>query len=158
KLVKRARELDYDALALTDDHVLYGAITFYQTCQKYGIKPILGMVTWVEEEQSVPASSVLLATNNAWYRNLIRLITYLQHNKMKSIAFNDLALYVSHVVGILPANNSVLASLLVEKPFTKVDAYVQRWMRVFGEDDFYLGIQDHGLAEERKIQTPLKAF
>src|SRR5699024_2053006 len=40
----------------------------------------------------------------------------------------------------------------------KVDAYVQRWMRVFGEDDFYLGIQDHGLAEERKIQTPLKAF
>lgn len=158
KLVKRAWELDYDALALTDDHVLYGAITFYQTCQKYGIKPILGMVTWVEEEQGVPASCVLLAKNNAGYRNLIRLSTYLQQNQMKTIAFNDLAPYVSHVVGILPANNSVLASLLVEKPFTKVDAYVQRWMRVFGEDDFYLGIQDHGLAEERKIQTPLKAF
>src|SRR5699024_5498903 len=82
----------------------------------------------------------------------------LEQNQMKTIAFNDLAQYVSHVVGMLPANNSVLASLVVEKPFTTVDAYVQGWMRVFGEDDFYLGIQDHGLAEERKIQTPLTAF
>src|SRR5699024_3646658 len=142
KLVKRAWELDYDALALTDDHVLYGAITFYQTCQKYGIKPILGMVTWVEEEQGVPASCVLLAKNNAGYRNLIRLSTYLQQNQMKTIAFNDLAPYVSHFVGILPANNLVLSSFLFEKTFTKVDEYFYRLMCVCVEDDVVVCIID----------------
>src|SRR3989344_6346532 len=85
QLIKRAKELGMDSLAITDHGNLYGAIEFYQTAQKHGIKPIIGCEAYVCENMhdKTPAGPdsrnyfhlILLAKNNQGYQNLIKLVT-----------------------------------------------------------------------------------
>nr|MDD6335437.1 PHP domain-containing protein [bacterium] len=82
-LAARARELGYKALAITDHGAMYGVVDFYNACKKEGIKPILGIETYVTQGamQERPATGgqrdyahlVLLAQNETGYRNLVKL-------------------------------------------------------------------------------------
>src|SRR3989344_7508918 len=81
-LVKHAKELEMEALALTDHGVLYGAIEFYQKAKKAGINPIIGMETYVARgnmQDRTPGIDdtryhlTLLAQNSEGYHNLVRL-------------------------------------------------------------------------------------
>lgn len=83
-MVKRAKELGMDSLALTDHGSLYGAIEFYQKAKKAGIKPIIGCEIYIAENMRdrQPTTDrrdyfhlVLLAKNNTGYQNLIKLVT-----------------------------------------------------------------------------------
>src|SRR5690625_4584961 len=70
KLVERAYELGFHSLALTDENVLYGAISFYNACKKRNIKPILGIIVSIKEgDDNTPI--ILLAENNDGYRQLM---------------------------------------------------------------------------------------
>ncbi|MCM2675271.1 PHP domain-containing protein [Alkalicoccobacillus plakortidis] len=75
ELVQTAKNLGYEALALTDYHVMYGSIPFYQACLKHGIKPIIGLeITVIEQtknghEELFPLR--LLAKSNAGYKELL---------------------------------------------------------------------------------------
>ena len=80
ELVKKAKALGMDALAITDHGAMYGVIDFYKECQKQGIKPILGMEAYVaprslkdREGQREYAHLILLAKNQTGYQNLMRL-------------------------------------------------------------------------------------
>src|SRR5699024_2493171 len=77
QLVKKASDLQFQSLALTDEHVLYGAIKFYKACLAYNIKPIIGMIITVINDDQNEESCILLAKNNTGYKNLIRLSTRL---------------------------------------------------------------------------------
>src|SRR3989344_6471760 len=81
-LVKRAKELAMPAVALTDHGTMYGAVDFYKTCKKEGIKPLIGMegyvVTKNHQEKSGQSENyhlLLLAKNYQGYKNLMRLST-----------------------------------------------------------------------------------
>ncbi|MBQ8062579.1 MAG: PHP domain-containing protein [Clostridia bacterium] len=84
ELVARAKELGQDTLALTDHGVMYGAVAFYKTCQKAGIKPVLGVEAYVVAgshlDKAGPLANerhhlVLLCENNEGYENLMKLVS-----------------------------------------------------------------------------------
>jgi DNA polymerase III subunit alpha len=81
-LVKRTKELGMDAIALTDHGALYGAVEFYGAAKRNGVKPILGVETYVAPRDRFSKEAtekyyhlVLLAENNAGWKNLIKLVT-----------------------------------------------------------------------------------
>src|SRR5690625_562073 len=76
-LVERAKEMKFDALALTDEAVLYGAISFYQACLQHGIKPIFGLTLSLYHEGDT-VKCILLAKSNKGYKNLINISTNIQ--------------------------------------------------------------------------------
>src|SRR5690625_6286047 len=90
KLVERAKELQFESLALTDHHVLHGAIPFYKACSKHGIKPIIGMTVNVREQDETIEQCTLLAKNTAGYQQLIRLSTELNTNEKEAMEKDDL--------------------------------------------------------------------
>lgn len=157
-LVEKASELQFDALALTDEHVLYGVIPFYKACQQHGIKPIIGMIVMVADEQQESAKCILLAKNNAGYKNLIKISTWIQYNEKTMIPIEELNGLTRELICILPANNPKLEAILQSKAHEEAVSYLHIWRELFDDGDFYLGIQDHGLKNERAIHHPLKAF
>ncbi|MFD1038110.1 DNA polymerase III subunit alpha [Virgibacillus byunsanensis] len=158
KLVEKASSLHFDALALTDEHVLYGAISFYKTCERYGVKPIIGMSVKVLDEDQQMVSCILLAKSNKGYNQLSKLSTYIQQHKQESITIKELQSFIYDLICILPTDNKIVESLLLTEPYMKAKGYIQTWRNMFHDEDFYFGILDHGLENDRKVQTSLKAF
>src|SRR5271169_1234700 len=81
-LVARAKELGMDSIALTDHGVLYGAIEFYKTAKKMGIKPILGVEAYVAPRDRFSKESsekyyhlILLCENETGWKNLVKLVS-----------------------------------------------------------------------------------
>lgn len=158
KLVDKARELQFDALALTDEHVLYGTIPFYKACKANGIKPIIGMTVEVRTAEDETETCVLLAKNNQGYKNLTKMSTHIQLSKKTGIEKADFEFYSNGLICILPAVNNSMEYLLLNETHDKVKAYLETAWNMFHSDDFYIGIQDHGLETERKINNSLKSF
>ena len=85
ELVKRAKELGMDSLAITDHGVMYGVIDFYKACQKEGIHPVLGCEVYVAPGSRLDREAgagedryyhlILLAENNKGYENLMRIVS-----------------------------------------------------------------------------------
>jgi DNA polymerase-3 subunit alpha len=110
ELVKRAKELDMPALALTDHGVMYGAIEFYKACKKEGIKPIIGVEAYIAErtlhdkEANIDSKRyhlTLLAKNHTGYKNLMRLVStsYLEGYYYKPRM--DLEIIREHAEGLI---------------------------------------------------------
>lgn len=158
KLIQHAKKHDHEALALTDEHVLYGVVPFYRACVKAGIKPIIGMVAHTMDAYDRPASIILLAKTDAGYQQLLLLSTYLQENTLDYISKEELAHYQSGLIGILLPSNSPLEEMLLSDTYEHVEDYVRSWRQLFNQDDFYIGITDHGQDIERKLQQSLKAY
>lgn len=156
-LVQRASELQFSAVALTDEHVLYGVIPFYKACRKHGIKPIIGMVVNMENQDREKEQCILLAKNNTGYQNLIKLSTHIQMGKQSSVDKKALCSFAGDLLCILPTTER-FARLLDSTSHDEAAAYVHRWQEMFSQEDFYLGIQDHGLDSERRIHKSLKIF
>lgn len=116
KLVERAHELNYPSLALTDEGVLYGAISFYQACEKRQIKPIIGLIVDyvldTETQETVPV--ILLAKNNQGYEQLIQISTNIQFER----EWGNL-LEGANLIGIVSTENHSLKSLLMQEDFTQ---------------------------------------
>lgn len=158
KLVEKAKNEQFNALALTDEHVLYGTVPFYKACIQKGIKPIIGMVTHTKDASDREASVILLAKNNKGYKQLLLLSTYIQENHLSHISMDKLASYCEGLIGILFPAGSPLEDLLLSDTHENADTYVGTWREMFDEGDFYIGVTDHGLDAERKMQTSLKAY
>ena len=159
KLINQAKKLDFDALALTDEHVLYGVVPFYQACLKNGIKPIIGMIVNVKNETEDIEKFILLAKNNDGYKTLGKLSTVLGMNHKTSLQLEALENQAENIICIMPTgNHTKLRSLIDTSSHEKVMDYIEPWKRAFSDGDFYLGIQDHGLQQEQAIIQSLKRF
>lgn len=158
KLVERASELQLTALALTDIHVLNGVIPFYKACQKKGIKPIIGMTIFVENEQNCREKCILLAENNQGYQQLIRLSTWLNTNDAQTLDKSELRHYTDGLLGILPVYDNPVKQQFNTASFADIKEDIDHWSTIFKKDAFYLGIQDHGLPEEQVLNQQVKAF
>ncbi|GGB27579.1 DNA polymerase III subunit alpha [Lentibacillus populi] len=158
KLVNKAKELDFQALALTDEQVLSGVIPFYKKCRQEGIKPIIGMTVYVKSDEQREDTCILLAKNNQGYQQLVKLSSYIQTNQFNAIEKENLQKFTTGIIGIFPATNAKLKSLIRSESHEEISAYIDTWKNCFAANDFYLGVADHGGREEKEINASLKAF
>ena len=165
KLVARAKELRFPAIALTDHGNLFGGIDFYLAAQKAGIKPILGCELYVapggrrergSHEGGYEGANHLtvLARNGAGYRNLIKLVSraYLEGFYYKPRV--DRELLAEHADGLLVLSgclNSEVSRLLSAGDALRARAAAGWHQEVFGREHYFMEVQAHGLEEQVKV-------
>lgn len=153
ELVGRAKEYEMSALALTDNGNFYGAIEFYQACQKAKIKPILGIDAYLaprtlfdKEPNDKPSGRiVLLAQNNVGYRNLIELVTqsYMHGFYYRPrVDHAHLEKYSEGVIAIIPSFSGETSHALKNGDEEKARATLSWYQSIF-KDRCYLEISHH---------------
>ncbi len=153
-IIKRAKELDMNAIALTDHGNLYGAIEFYKKALKENIKPIIGVEAYIAPNglQNKRAKIdderyhlTLLAKNDAGWKNLIQLVTISNLEGFYYKPRIDKELLKKHSEGLICLSgcfSGELQRLLKSKRIAEAEKLVEWYKSVFG-DDFYLEVQPH---------------
>ncbi len=164
---KRAAECGHSAVALTDHGVMYGAVAFYTACKKEGIKPIIGCEVYVSHTNRFdktptagkPYHLVLLCENEIGYKNLIYLVSKGYTEGFYSKPRVDIELLKEHSEGLI-ALSACLAgavpSLLSAGDFDGAMKYAEEMSCIFGKDNFFIELQNHGLAEQQQILDSLE--
>lgn len=166
QLVEKTKERGWDAVAITDHGNMYGALQFYSACLAAGIKPIIGTEFYLCDNLHVKAGKqklyhqILLAKNNTGYKNLL---------KLNSIAFKDGFYYKpridfdtlkEHSEGLICLSaclaGKVPQSILLGQ-FEEAERAAKWFKDIFGED-FYLEVQNHGLAEQQEVNKFLRVL
>ena len=140
KLVAQAKHLNSSALALTDESVLYGAISFYQNCKQNGIKPIIGMQVTIEiEELQHSISAVLLAKNNEGYQHLIALSTSLQLGNTCNLEL--LEKYQENLFCILSSSVLSMRQMINQHAYAALEQVYEILTTYIAANNLYLGIE-----------------
>ncbi len=174
KVVKRAKQLNMPAIAMTDHGNMYGAVAFYNECKKQGVKPIIGTEFYVCDDLTVKGKLktnddegysdrrhlVLIAKNEQGYKSLC---------KLNSIAFRDgfyykpridlktLKEYSQGLICLSACLGGDIPQAILMRDFNKAEKLVQFFKETFGED-FYLEIQNHGLDEQAIVNAQLRVY
>ena len=161
----RAVELGMGAVALTDHGNLYGAIEFYNTAKSKGIKPLVGCELYLVETsrlekhgRSDEGKSIfhlgLLAKNLTGYQNLLKLVSDAHLKGFYYKPRTDLETLAKHAEGLI-GFTGCLASLVPQHLlYDRLDEARQacaRFVDIFGRENYFVEIQDHGIPEQRKI-------
>ncbi|MEF9919376.1 MAG: PHP domain-containing protein, partial [Eubacterium sp.] len=169
-LVKEAKKLGMDSLALTDHGVLFGVVDFYKECLKEGIKPIIGCEVYVaprrltQKEGNLdtnPYHLVLLAENNDGYKNLMKIVSegFIDGFYYKPRVDHD---YLkAHHEGIICLSACIAGEIprfIINGNFEKANELCQVYQEIFGKDNFFLEIQDHRMREEAQVNETLISF
>ena len=162
-LVDKAKELSMEALAVTDHGTMYGIIDFYQKAQNAGIKPIVGCEVYVaprsrfDRDQSKDGHQhhlVLLARNMEGYRNLMQLVTlgFLEGFYYKPRVDHEiLEQYAGGITALSGCLAGEIPNLILQDKLEEAEQLALYYSSVFGEDYFYLELQDHGLPGQDKV-------
>ncbi|WP_442595440.1 DNA polymerase III subunit alpha [Neobacillus sp. D3-1R] len=155
QLVKEAKAKGFPALALTDRNVMYGTIPFYKECLKHGIKPILGLTADVLNEKDESFPFVLLAKNEKGFHNLLKISSVIKTKSPTGIPIKWLKHYQEGLIVISPGIEGEIETHLLNENYSDAKTAVEKYIKIFGKDDFYLSIQDHLLLEEKRIHKSL---
>ena len=161
-LARRVRELGQPAVAITDHGVMYGAIDFYRACKKEGVKPIIGCEVYVtaqdrtrfQKVHEFDAESrhlVLLCRNEEGYRNLSYLVSMGYVEGLYIRPRIDQALLREHAGGLIALSACLAGEIpkqLVNGAYENAKRYALEMREIFGEDGFYLELQDHGIRDQ----------
>lgn len=167
KLVKRAKEMDMPALALTDHGTMFGVIDFYNAATKAGIKPIIGVESYMaargmqdRDAQLDKKSShlLLLAENETGYRNLLQIASAGQLEGFYYYPRIDHEFLAQHSEGLICTSGCMSAEIPrmiqqgnIEAARRQLDWYYE----VFGADNFFLELQQHDIKELDNINKML---
>ncbi len=169
EIPKRVKECGHTAVALTDHGVMYGAVAFYQACRAEGIKPIIGCEVYVAGgsrfDRTVYSDGmgkynhlVLLCKNDEGYRNLIYLVSKSFTEGFYSKPRIDIELLRGHSDGLVALSGCLagkIPSLLSAGNFEGAVEHAKILSDIFGKDNFYIEIQNHGIAEQTQILSQL---
>ena len=167
KVAQRAKELGQTALAVTDHGVMYGAVAFYKACKEAGIKPIIGCEVYVAPRAMTDKAHgtdndyshlILLCRNEQGYRNLCRLVSagFTEGFYMKPRI--DWALLHKHAEGLICLSGCLAGEIpqrLIRGDYDGAKARAVELAELFGEDGFYLEIQNHGIPDEARAAEGL---
>ena len=167
KIAQRAKELGQTALAVTDHGVMYGAVAFYKACKEAGIKPIIGCEVYVAPRAMTDKAHgtdndyshlILLCRNEQGYRNLCRLVSagFTEGFYMKPRI--DWALLHKHAEGLICLSGCLAGEIpqrLIRGDYDGAKARAVELAELFGEDGFYLEIQNHGIPDEARAAEGL---
>lgn len=141
KLVEQAKEFRMGAIALTDENVLHGAVSFYRLCMDAGIKPIIGMVISVQESTGETIQLIALAKNNQGYKNLLQISSTIQTAGIGFIDQKQLLAYGQGIIFVLPVANSSLDQLAEAQRSEEMVAYIKGWNEMLPGLPIYIGVQ-----------------
>ncbi|MDI6815805.1 MAG: DNA polymerase III subunit alpha [Actinomycetota bacterium] len=162
ELVSKAKELGMSAIALTDHGVMYGIIEFFEEAQKQGVKPIIGCEVYVapgsrfEKTRGTESYThlLLLAENEQGYRNLMKLVALSFFEGFYYKPRVDKELLAQYHDGLIAASACLagqVARHLNQDDYEAAKEEALYFNELFGEGNFYLEVQDHGLAEQKKV-------
>ncbi len=166
-LVRRAKALGQDALAITDHGVMYGVIDFYRACEKEGIKPILGMEAYVAPRSRFDrdgsqdreyAHLILLAKNETGYKNLMLLSSEAFLHGFYYKPRIDYDLLAEHAEGLVCLSACLagdIPQLLLKNRYDDAKALAARLQSIF-HGDFYIELQNHGIPEQQQVLPGLR--
>ncbi|HTL17617.1 MAG TPA: DNA polymerase III subunit alpha, partial [Patescibacteria group bacterium] len=169
RLMDRAHALKFPAIAVTDHGVLYGAVDFYQAAREKGIKPIVGCEVYVAPGSRLEkkASSggrdvynhlVLLAKDEIGYKNLIKLATAAHLEGYYYKPRIDKELLAAHHEGLIALSGCLASEIpeaILKDQLPKARSTIDWFKQIFGPENFYLELQNHGIAEQAKVNRHL---
>ena len=163
---KRAKECGHDAVALTDHGVLFGVPAFLSACKKEGIKGIVGCEVYVAPKSRFDKSSgnghpyhlVLLCKNETGYKNLLQMVSASYTEGFYSKPRVDIELLRRYSEGLIALSACLAGKVSRNLTAGDYDAAKQaalEYADIFGNDNFYIEIQDHGIEEQKQILPEL---
>lgn len=167
-MVRRAKELEQPALAITDHGNMYAAIYFYKECMSQGVKPIIGCEVYVTEGSRFDKPEgrsrerlkhlILLAETMEGYRNLVKIVSKASTEGMyfRPRADHDLLReYSSGIIALSACIQGEVPQLILQDNMDGARRAVEWYIETYGKENFFLEIQNHGLPEELRAQQVL---
>jgi DNA polymerase-3 subunit alpha len=172
RLVDKAHELKFPALAITDHGAMHGVIDFYKTAREKGIKPIIGCEVYVapgsrrEKKTSGGGRDVyhhlgLLAKDATGYKNLIQLTTAAHLEGYYYKPRIDKEILAAHKEGLIAMSGCLASEIpdwILKDQLDKARDAVDWFKQTLGPENFYLELQNHGIAEQAKVNKHLIAW
>ena len=168
ELMARTKELGMDSIAITDHGVMHGVIEFYKEAKKAGIKPIIGCEVYVapgsrfDREVSKGEERyyhlVLLAENDTGYHNLIKIVSrgYTEGYYYKPRVDKELLMeYHEGIIALSACLAGEVASYLKMGLYEEAKKAALSYQDIFGKDNFFLELQDHGIMEQQTVNQGL---
>jgi len=164
-LFDRVKELGQTAVAITDHGVMYGAVDFYKAAKKAGIKPIIGCEVYVAARtrhdkvhgiDNDHAHLVLLCENETGYQNLIAMVSKAFTEGFYGKPRIDHELLQKHHEGLIALSaclSGEIPKALLDGRYDDAKRIAAEYTAIFGKDHFYIELQDHGIADQKRI-TP----
>jgi len=159
KLVKRAKEMEMPALAITDHGTMFGVIEFFNDAREAGIKPIIGIETYLaargmtekdSKEDKKSSHLLLLAQNETGYRNLLKIASAAQLNGFYYFPRVDKEFLSTHAEGLIATTGCMAAEVprLIENGRIDEARHQLDWYYdVFGKENFFMELQQHSIKE-----------
>ncbi|HZF00264.1 MAG TPA: DNA polymerase III subunit alpha [Methylomirabilota bacterium] len=170
RLMDKAHELKFPALAVTDHGVLYGAIDFYKAAREKGIKPIVGCEVYVAPGSRLEKKSGsgggrdvyhhlgLLAKDETGYKNLIKLTTAAHLEGYYYKPRIDKEILAAHSEGLIAMSGCIASEIpdwILKDQIDKARDAVDWFKQTLGAENFFLELQNHGIAEQAKVNKHL---
>ena len=166
--VARVKELGMDSAAITDHGAMYGCIDFYKAARAAGIKPIMGCEVYVAPKSRFDRELgnqedryyhlVLLAENNVGYANLMKIVSkgFVEGFYYKPRV--DLELLEKYHQGLIALSACLAGEVpryLVRGMYQEAKEAALRYQQIFGEGNYFLELQDHGIPEQQTVNQQL---
>lgn len=168
EVVKQAKELGMDSLAITDHGVMYGVIDFYRACKAEGIKPVIGCEIYVspgsrfDKEQGISEERyyhlVLLAENDTGYHNLMKIVSkgFTEGFYYKPrVDYEVLREYSEGLIALSACLAGEVSRNLARDDYEKAKESALRYQEIFGKGNFFLELQDHGIEMQKTVNNGL---
>ena len=168
EMVARVKELGMDSMAITDHGVMYGVIDFYKACQAEGVKPIIGCEVYVAPGSRLDREAgtsderyyhlILLAENNTGYQNLMKIVStgFLEGFYYRPRV--DHEILKQHSEGLIALSACLAGEVAnyIRKGFYEEGKQAAlNYQEIFGEGNFFLELQDHGITEQADVNQGL---
>lgn len=163
KLIARVKELGMSSVAITDHGVMFGVVDFYKEALKNGIHPVIGCEVYVAAESrfnknpgpdNKSSHLILLAENETGYKNLIYLVSmgYVEGFYYKPrIDFELLKAHKEGLIVLSACLGGEIPKKLVAGDYNGALKIAQKYAEVFGRDNYFIELQDHGIREQKEI-------
>ncbi|PHU35618.1 DNA polymerase III subunit alpha [Pseudobutyrivibrio ruminis] len=166
--VKKCVDMGMTAAAITDHGNMYGVVDFYKECKNAGINPVIGCEVYVApgsrfDRERVQGEDryyhlILLAENNAGYQNLIKIVSagYVDGYYYKPrVDFEILEKYHEGIICLSACLAGEVARALNRQQYDEAKAVALKYLELFGEGNYYLEMQDHGIPEQQTVNQGL---
>ena len=168
ELIAQAKKLGMDSLAITDHGAMYGVIDFYKEARAQGIKPIIGCEIYITNgsrfDREVSKGDdryyhlVLLAENNHGYNNLMKIVStgFLEGFYYKPrVDYEILERYHEGLIASSACLAGIIPRLLLREQYQEACEEAIRLQSIFGKGNFFLELQDHGIADQQRVNASL---
>lgn len=165
EMVARAKELNQDSMAITDHGVMYGAIDFFKTCVKNGVKPIIGSEIYVVSGSRFDKQAneeryhlILLCENDIGYKNLLKIVStgFTEGYYYKPrVDYEILNKYSKGLICLSACLAGEIPRELLKGQYNTAKLKAENLKNIFGEKNFFIEIQNHGLSDELRIHPDL---